>query len=471
VLLDARTRKTAWQFDEGDSAVSKIVFSPDGALVASAAADGRIKLLDTRTGKLLKRLGPHIGPVREAAFSPDGKMLAAAGDTPEVRFWEVESGEMVRTIRGPTDIIETLAFNPTGDRLATGDHTGAVKVWDATVDQRGRLYGAGVYSAGSELRFRTGGDILYDVFGARWRVDAINVATGAVHSPSRLPDDGKTKSCITAVSPDGQWLAGVDRSRPNDLILWNTATGQPRHLAGPVGQVSSLRFGPDGSWFAVSYLQGDGEPGTVKTGPGSCGYQIVLWDVSGGKMLQSLDEGRRQYSRAPRVENGSCVAISPDGLLIAHAGYYQPIRIWNRLTGQMVHEIPQDGAWCRSLVFSGDGRLLAGQYFNRSLAVWNVQGWSERCQMKLAAHECALALSPDGRRLASSDMWGKIQLWETDTGMPVFELRGLGPAFGTMGIRAQVAFDDTGMKLASFNNNDTTNIFDATPEPVVEAGP
>jgi hypothetical protein len=36
-------------------------------------------------------------------------------------------------------------------------------------------------------------------------------------------------------------------------------------------------------------------------------------------------------------------------------------------------------------------------------------------------------------------------------------------SFGTSGMRPLVAFDDTGWRLASLNNNNTTNIFDATP--------
>jgi WD40 repeat protein len=470
-LLDALTMKPIWQFVERDPLVWSIRFSPDGKLIASAAADGRIKLLETATGKLTRSLGPHIGPVRYAAFSPDGKLLAAAGNTPEVRFWDVESGEIVRTIRGPTSIIETLAFAPSGKLLATGDHSGVIKVWDAATDQRGCLYDAGIYSAGSELRFSTGGEELFDVFGTRWRVDAIKVATGTGQARQLLPRDDKQHYYVTAISPDGQWLAGVDNSRPDDLLLWNTVTRQMRHLTGPAGQVSALRFGPDASWFAVSYLQVRDGRAPSETGAGGYGYSVVIWDVASGKAILSLDAGEREYSKMPRVENGSCLALSPDGTLVAHAGYYQPIRIWNRLTRELIKEIPLDDSWCRSLVFSGDNRLLAGQYVNNSLRVWNGEDWTERCQMKLAANECALALAPDGSRLASSDMWGKIQLWETETGTPVFELRGLGPAFGTMGIRAQVAFDDTGLRLASFNNNDTTNIFDATPQPVVEVGP
>jgi hypothetical protein len=47
--------------------------------------------------------------------------------------------------------------------------------------------------------------------------------------------------------------------------------------------------------------------------------------------------------------------------------------------------------------------------------------------------------------------------------------RGLASSFGTSGLRALVAFDNTGWRLASLNNNNTTNIFDATLLPTVAA--
>jgi WD40 repeat protein len=439
-------------------------YSRDGRLVAMGAEDGRVVICDATDGRIVHNLGQHLGAVRCVAFSADGKLLASAGNTPEVRLWDVGGGEQVRTIRGPTAIIESVAFSPDGKRLATGDHQGLVKVYDATADQRGLLLDHGpVGYAGRSTLVLAQGKVRVALMNAH-RADHLDLTSGDV---GRRPLPQMVPDCPAAFSHDGRLLAFPPDGERNRIVIWDTVEHrQVRRLAAGPGIVSAVAWSPDGKWLAASHAVRRGE--AEKRAP--WGHVVAVWDAGTGELVKTLDDHtQRDFGpRRPRVENGASIAVSRDGQLIAHAGNGGKVSVWNRETGEILWTAGDDETWVRSLTFSGDGELLAGQVYGKHLTVWETADGRERCRMALAVGECGLALSPDGRRLASTDMRGTIRLWETDSGEQVFELRGLAGSFGTLAIRAQVAFDASGMLLSSFNNNDTTNVFDATPMAVAQ---
>ncbi|MCC7447154.1 MAG: FHA domain-containing protein [Anaerolineae bacterium] len=70
-------------------AVQAMAFSPDGQYLASAGADGVVRVWATTTGNIVGVLKGHIGAVYSLMFSPDGKQLASAGTDGTVYLWDV----------------------------------------------------------------------------------------------------------------------------------------------------------------------------------------------------------------------------------------------------------------------------------------------------------------------------------------------------------------------------------------------
>ena len=103
--------------------VYAVAFSPDGAIVASAGAEGDVLLRDARTGADLGELVSDNEAVWSMAFSPDGAALAIGDEDGTVRLWDVRTGEQHGW---PGRIgVSALAFSHEGSVLA-GSRPGGI---------------------------------------------------------------------------------------------------------------------------------------------------------------------------------------------------------------------------------------------------------------------------------------------------------------------------------------------------------
>ena len=96
-IHDARTLKLLYTMD-GQQTGSSNAFSPDAALLASAAYEG-VKVWDTTGWGELRTLDGSKD-THSLAFRPDGKLLAT-GTGSTVKLWEVASGKEIRTLPEP----------------------------------------------------------------------------------------------------------------------------------------------------------------------------------------------------------------------------------------------------------------------------------------------------------------------------------------------------------------------------------
>jgi WD40 repeat protein/tRNA A-37 threonylcarbamoyl transferase component Bud32 len=247
-----------------------------------------------------------------------------------------------------------------------------------------------------------------------------------------------------AYSPDGRKL--VSAGHDQTVKLWDVATGQLlRTLTGHTGAVFGLAFSPDGRRLVTS---GGFRDETVR-----------VWDVTTSQ----------EVPFSPVMRDGGAgmiasVAFSPDGRWFASVsvrviGSAPGVTVWNAITGKKVITLPS----YRDLVaISPDGRRLATGGSEGTVEVWGAApGQLLRTLTGSTSGVTSVAFSPDGRRLASSSLGGLIKLWALDdtNAQEPLTLK------GHTGSVHQVAFSPDGMQLASASADGTIKVWDARSEP------
>ena len=93
-------------------------------------AVGQVKLWDVSTGSELGAIKGHGRGVSKVAFSRDGKLLASAGTDNTIKIWDVAARTELRTLTGHTASIESIDFTPDGRLLASASEDGSTFLWD-----------------------------------------------------------------------------------------------------------------------------------------------------------------------------------------------------------------------------------------------------------------------------------------------------------------------------------------------------
>jgi RNA polymerase sigma factor (sigma-70 family) len=176
-------------------------FSPDGRLLVDWAEHpfGRSRIdhvyvWDVATGRAVATLaaGPRNGAAN-AAFAPDGRTLATASADGVVRLWEVATWKVRAEFRGHRHRVTALAFGPDG-RLFTGGLDTVVLGWDVRPPRgpdRGTVADAWAALADADAKagFQAQGRFLAESGEAvKWFAARL--------SPAAVPDPSRVKALI-----------------------------------------------------------------------------------------------------------------------------------------------------------------------------------------------------------------------------------------------------------------------------------
>jgi WD40 repeat protein/serine/threonine protein kinase len=213
----------------------------------------------------------------------------------------------------------------------------------------------------------------------------------AVLGDSRLKHWGFVDG--VAFSPDGTALASA--SWDGTVKVWDPATGEERlTLDGGGAWLHAVAFSPDGKSLAAGDRWG----------------QVTLWDWRAGSKETTIKVGDKKVV---------ALSFSPDGktLAVADLASGNQIRLWDTASGRQGPPIEGHTGKVRSLAFLPDGRLFSGGLDN-TVRIWDLETREERPKLPRGHRQPvhAVAVSPDGRRVASGEESGLIKLADPATG-------------------------------------------------------
>jgi WD40 repeat protein len=301
--------------------VNAVAFSPDGAILATAA-DKTARLFDLATGQ--KRLEvTHTGTVRAVAFFPDGLSIASASDDATARITTIASGAELARLNHDGPAI-ALAVSRDGKRLASASTDGTARLLEI---------GAGI----PPRKLRHDGSVNAVAFNH----DGSRVATASDDGNARifnadtgallltLAQGGAVKGAV--FSPDGTRLAtaGADGT----ARIYNAATGESVLSLTHGGPVHAVAFDKDGTRLGTASADGTSRIITTQTGAVALTLRhgtavtAVAFSLDGTRIATATsediayvyDKAGVQQARLRHDAPVNVVAFRPDGTQLATA--------------------------------------------------------------------------------------------------------------------------------------------------------
>lgn len=408
----------------GGSGIETVSASPDGKLVATGAADGKVVLWDVRRRRAVRTLEVALAPIDHVTFGPKGRKLAVcAGGKLYVYS---KDGKSIHTLQ--TASATRATFDRSGDRVFTGGDGIEVFDLDTGLNLLGSIGHRGPVRA---LTYANGGKFV----ASGGDGDTVKVwEAGTGHELQSL--SGHVGVLALAVSADSGRVVVGARSR--DVHVWDLLQGNERaRLSGHKGLVTAVAYGPEGGQVAS----------------GGTDAAVRVWNLETGQADQSF-LGDRGHARS--------LAWSPDGRLLAgglHRRWFsddtESVVVWHVDTGSRQFRLNLGDTAAVAVSFSPDSKTLAVACADGSIRLIDTRSGTEAAQLDgHAGHVRTVNWSPDGKMLASGGNDGTVRLWDSASGKQLRKLEGHVSAVYA------VAFAPSGAQIASASADSTVLIWE-----------
>lgn len=411
---DLSIGKLAHELDPGGSAYN-FAIHPNGKLAATGSSKGHFRVWDLEAGKLLKECKTPQLYVFGLAFSPDGSKLATSDSSLEI--WDTTKWERLSKFEGPSDSVNLVAFADNGSNLVSlNNHSPHFQIrhWDVVTMKE--VTHAERHDGGL-MRFAFSRDGK-SLFGYQWQQNKPDSNISIWE-----PKTAKERVVLSApyfvgdysVAPENDQLVGLVGQ--DDFVIWDVATGvkkrsfkrtpsdadrkdsDPFDARGRSASAYSMSLSSGGNWLAAA----EGE---------YFDNSITVWNASAGVREQTFGGKKSGGRQLAFFSVGSSLA---DGLSIG-SDVSNPtastIEVWEPYTGKSRRRFPDVAEPLRTMAVSPDGKRIASGYPSGIVRIWDLA--TEKLLVQFEGHLgpiTCLVFSADGTALASGSADTTILVW------------------------------------------------------------
>jgi WD40 repeat protein len=206
-------------------------------------------------------------------------------------------------------------------------------------------------------------------------------------------------------SPGGKIMATGNRNSPRTILLWDVQANN----------VIQIFISENITGLANRFCLG----GSTLISKGAADSVIEFRSVSDGKLIRKIKTGSNGYDE---------LAVSGDGRIITVPGprveEQHSIDIFNAYSGKRIHRLDGHASRIWSLALTLDGRFLASSSSDLTVKLWDVTSGS--LIHTLAGHSeiiRSVTFSPDGRYIASGGGNNETKIWSVQTGQLLLTLQ------------------------------------------------
>ena len=351
VLMNVVTGEVGIQEPIEDS--YRVTMTRDKTLIASGGSP--VTVTNRQTGKIVFETSPSVGS-QIASISPDGSLLLVLDNGIEV--WDLQEERRIQSYHGHTGGVWNAWFASDGVTVYSAGPDGTVQVWNAATGATEATlpYGDSVWEA--YMSTDNTRVAAFALSGATVKVfDLKPGATAEVRALAAVPDCTNPFYAYWNLQQRGDKVDGFVWCDEHDgaLVEWAFETGEISRIYDDLSGVSA-RVSPDGRSFAAQSYDG------VGAGP------MLLRDIDTGVTIRELEglcqtEGFGQsgpdcaeYPERPFANFQYKMAFSPTGDTVASTMYFDDaFLVWDVASGELLADLKPSQGKIQSFEFSLDG--------------------------------------------------------------------------------------------------------------------